>query len=120
MLSSHLARCPDCEAYEADVTAFTYALRDVPLETPARPVVVRAPRRFVTTRLQVGAAAAVAVAVLVGAGQLMKDKPLGIQPAFGPTRTQIKYPTRQQLEREQAILERAHVGRPVQILGQVL
>ena len=120
MLSSHLERCADCQAYETDVTGFTRALRAAPLETLARPVAVQPRRRFVATRLQVGAAAAVAVAVLLGAGELLKDKPLEIQPAFGPTRTQVKYPTQSQLDREQAILARAQVGRPVQIQGQAL
>ena len=121
MLSSHLERCADCRAYETDVTTFTRAMREAPLEAPARPVVVRPRRRFVATRIQVGAAAAAAVAALFGAGELLKGKPLEIQPTFGPTaRTQIKFPTRQQQEREQAILARAQVGRPVQLQDHVL
>ena len=34
--------------------------------------------------------------------------------------TQIKFPTQRQDQREQAILERAQVGHPVQLRGRVL
>jgi len=121
MLSSHLERCADCREYEQDVTAFTQALRAEPLASLSRRVVVQRQRRLVTTRLQVGAAAAVAVAALIGAGELMKSKAIEIQPAFVPTgRSQPKMPSQNELEREQAMLERAQVGRPVQIRGRVI
>lgn len=121
MLASHLARCADCRVYEAEVSGLTRALREAPLEPLWRPVVVHARRRPVITRVQVGAAAAVALVALVGAGELMRNKPLAIQPTFIPeSRTQVKYPSARQLDREQAMLERAQVGRPVQIQGAAL
>jgi anti-sigma factor RsiW len=121
MLSSHLARCVDCSTYEVDVTAFTHALRETPLEPLSRPVVVSPRRRIVMTRVQVGAAAAVAVAALFGAGELLRGKQLEIRPVFVPAgKTQVNWPTRQEMEREQALLERARPGNPVQLQGRVL
>jgi predicted anti-sigma-YlaC factor YlaD len=122
MLSSHLTRCADCRVYEADVTGFTQRVRETPLEPLSRPVVVsRSRRRISISRLQVGAAAALAVAALLGTGELLKGKQLEIQQIYVPSgKTQIKYPTRQQVEREQAILERARPGNPVQLEGHVL
>jgi predicted anti-sigma-YlaC factor YlaD len=121
MLASHLERCADCRAYEGDVTRFTRALRLAPLEPLSRPVVVQPRRRLITTRLQVGAAAAVAVAALIGAGELLKNEPVDVQPSFVPTGGgQVQLPSPQQLRREQAILERAQIGRPVQLRGRVL
>jgi len=120
MLSSHLERCSDCQTYEADVTAFTGALREAPLEPMGRPIVIQRRRRLVTTRVQVGAAAAVAVASLIGAGELLKSKQLELQPTFGQTKTQVRYPTQLQLDHEQAILARAQVGRPIQLEDHAL
>ena len=121
MLASHFERCPECKAYEASMTVLTQALREAPFELLSRPVVIRPRRRFVTTSVQVGAAAAVAVTALLGAGGLLRGKSLEIQPAFGPpVNTQVKLPSQQQLEREQAELELAHGGWPVLSQGQVL
>jgi len=121
MLASHLSRCTDCRAYEADVTAFTHALREIPFEPLSKPVVVSPRRRFVMNRLQVGAAAALAVAALFGTGELLRGKQLEIRPVFVPaSKTEVKYPTQQQSQREQAILDRARPGNPVQLQGHVL
>ena len=64
MMESHLARCPECHAYERDAAALTRLLREAPLERPLYPPVVRRPRRVSVARMQVGVAAALAVAVL--------------------------------------------------------
>jgi len=121
MLASHLARCADCHAYEQDVTGLTRALRAAPLEPLSRPILVPSRRRLITTRIQVGAAAAVAVAALIGAGEFLKNEPVNVQPNFAPSgETQIQLPSPQQLRREQAILERAHIGRPVQLRGRAI
>ena len=67
LLEAHLERCPDCNAYAANVTGLTRALRALPLEQPS--VSFEAPRR---TRARtvglraVSAAAAVAVVGLSG------------------------------------------------------
>jgi len=84
-----------------------------------RPVVVRRPRRAIGARVQVGAAAAVVVAMLAAASQLVGNE--SFEPAFAPAaRTGVKIPSKQQLDREQAILDRARAGEPVQLQGEVL
>lgn len=121
MIGSHLERCASCRAYEAEVSGFTAALREMPLEPLARPVVIHRSRRFAGSRLQIAAAAAVAVAALIGAGEALRGQQLDIEPRFVPDRApQITYMTRLQVEREQAILARARPGHPVQLQGQVL
>jgi len=71
MLNAHLARCEDCRAYAEDVIGFTNLLRAAPLEPLERPIVVqRARRRSTLGRLQLGLAAAVAIAVLGSVLQL--------------------------------------------------
>jgi len=64
MVASHLARCPECHAYERDTAVLTRLLREAPLESSRYPVVVRRPQRVSVAHLQVGVAAAVAVVVL--------------------------------------------------------
>jgi predicted anti-sigma-YlaC factor YlaD len=121
MIASHTQSCAACGAYEADVRAFTSALREAPLEPMARPVVIHRRRRHVGARLQVAAAAAVAVAAFVGASQAFRGQQLDLDATFVPQGTpQINYQTRIQVEREQAILARARAGHPVQLQGSVL
>ena len=64
MVESHLARCPECCSYERGAAMLTRLLREAPLQPLTYPVVVRRPRRVSVARMQVGVAAAVAVAVL--------------------------------------------------------
>lgn len=121
MVASHLERCASCRAYELEVSGFTLALRELPLEPLARPVVIHRTRRFAGSRLQIAAAAAVAMAALIGAGEALRGQQLDIEPSFVPDKpVQINYMTRQQVEREQAILGRARPGHPVQLQGEVL
>ena len=123
MIASHLERCTACEAYADEVSAFTRVLREAPLEPMARKVVIHRRRRHVGARVQVAAVAAVAVAALVGASEALRGHQLNIEsPAFVPGGIgQINtYMTRQQVEREQAILARAKPGHPVQLKGEAL
>jgi predicted anti-sigma-YlaC factor YlaD len=123
MIASHLERCTACEAYAAEVRGFTQALRVAPLEPMARPVVIHRRRRHVGARVQVAAAAAVAIAALVGAGEAMRGQQLDVEPPnFVPEGAAhiSNYMTRQQVEREQAILSRARAGHPVQLFGEAL
>jgi anti-sigma factor RsiW len=121
MVASHIERCPACREFEVEVSGFTHALREAPLEPMARPVTIVPRRRYVGTRVQVAAAAAVAVAALVGASAALRGQQLNIQHSFVPDgAARIKYETRQQVEREQAMLARARPGHPVQILGEAL
>jgi anti-sigma factor RsiW len=95
MLESHVARCEECAAYEADVVSLTAWLREAPLEPLERPIVLRRPgRRVSVAGVQVGVAAALAVAVLGVVAQL---GPGQTEPAIAsPT----KYATYEQLSRE--------------------
>jgi predicted anti-sigma-YlaC factor YlaD len=72
MVARHLERCAECGAFRDELTAFTAALREAPLETPERPILLPPLRRarFEAVRdaaLRVGAAAA-GVALIVGLG----------------------------------------------------
>lgn len=89
-LDAHLIRCPDCRAYAADVVAFTTELRAAPLEQLGCAVVVHRPRRSSFARLQVGVAAAVAIAVLGYALQL--DFP-GVERSSTVVQTPTRFPT---------------------------
>jgi anti-sigma factor RsiW len=123
MIASHLERCTACEVYEAEVRSFTHALREAPLEPMARPVVIHRRRRQIGARVQVAAAAAVAIAALVGAGEALRGQQLDVEsPNFVPEGAAhiSNYMTRQQVEREQAILSRARAGHPVQLFGEAL
>ena len=95
MVESHVARCAECAAYEADVVAVTSALREAPLEPLERPIVLRRPARRVSlARMQIGVAAGIAVAVL------------GVVANLGPSRSEpalaspTKYASYEQLSRE--------------------
>lgn len=94
MLSSHLERCADCRAYEADVVRITDDIRSAPLERMQRPIVVRLPRRISALRLQAGVAAALAIAVLGAVTQISAPES---EPSFASPE---RFPTSSQLTRE--------------------
>jgi anti-sigma factor RsiW len=75
MVAAHLARCPDCQEFKADVLGFTYELRAAPLEPLDHPIAVHRPRRVSFPRMQVGIAAAVAVVAIGGLAQIAGSKP---------------------------------------------
>ena len=121
MIASHVERCSSCQAFELEVGGFTAALRATPLEVMAKPVTIQRPRRQAGVRIQMAAAAAVAVALLVGASQALRSQPIEIQHNFVPkTPAKMNYMTRKDIEREQAMLARARPGHPVQLLGEAL
>ncbi len=96
MISSHLARCADCASFEEDARAITAALRTAPLEQLEHPVVVQRPRRALLPRVQIGVAAALAVAILGALTQVVapeKDQTFAA-PQY--------YATSEQLSREVA------------------
>ena len=64
MLTAHLERCAACTTYADDVRDLTERMRSAPLHTMRRPVVVRRQRSIMTTRLQIGVAAALALTAL--------------------------------------------------------
>jgi predicted anti-sigma-YlaC factor YlaD len=119
MLSAHLERCGACATYADDVRDLIERIRSAPPHSMRRPVVVRRRRHLSTTRLQVGVAAAFALAALG----------LGTQLAAAPTRegTLARYdgepnlsPPTSVLEREQAILRVVKAGRGLPPAGSVL
>lgn len=104
MFESHLSRCAECQGYAADVRAFTEALRVTPLEPLERPIVVARRRRNLMAHLQIGAAAAVAVAALGMASQFAMSQSRDGSDT-GLVGAMTRYPTQAQLERELAMLE---------------
>ena len=101
MLEAHVGRCAECAAYQADVVSLTTTLREAPLEPLERPVVLRrGGRRVSFARMQIGAAAALAVAVL---GLVAQIGPTSGEPAIAsPT----KFATNEQLAREVSLIIR--------------
>ena len=106
MVERHLHRCGDCRAFRDDVTAFSLALREAPLERLEHPVVVgRLRRRALGFRIQTAAAAA---AALVALGIGVELSATGEQPLPGriPSEgTQVRFPSDRLLQQELALLE---------------
>jgi predicted anti-sigma-YlaC factor YlaD len=107
MVAAHVERCAECRAYQDEVSVFTTALRAAPLERMESPVVLRRPRRGIAARLQVSAAAAVALVALGVAGQIASEP---LSPGAFPSGGVIKYPSQREIERELAILEIVNSG----------
>jgi anti-sigma factor RsiW len=119
MLATHLDRCARCAVYAADVRDFTERIRSAPYALMQRPVVVRRRGHFTTVRLQVGVAAAFALAALGLGTQLATSDTQGGslarfegQPALSPPRSVY--------EQEQAILRVVKAGRTLPPRGSVL
>ena len=120
MLSSHLERCAQCAEYAADVRDVTERIRSAPLQAMGRPVVVRRRRTLTTARLQVGVAAAFALAAL-GLGTQLATLPDSQHRSL--TRFEGRpnlSPPRSVLEQEQAILRVVRAGRPLPPPGSVI
>jgi anti-sigma factor RsiW len=106
MLRVHLERCAGCRAYWERVGAVVRLLRAASLEPPQRaPVVTRRLPGF-AMRLQAASAAVLAFAV-VGLGSQL----VALSPAGSEAGDQVfRYPTRYQLDEEQAQLAVAVAG----------
>ena len=123
MIASHLDRCDPCSNYEAGLTAFTAVLRSTPLEAPTRKITVHAPRRSISLRARIEVAAAAAAVVVVGlfaAAHFSESDSLDLNPAFLPAKIQVRYETPKQIQIEQALLDRAEPGNPVDLGGLVM
>ena len=119
MLAAHLERCADCRSYMEDVNAFTAALREAPLESLERPLVLRRARRPSIARLQIGVAAGLAVAILGAASQFAVSETQS--PSLSRFEdTQNLSPPGAVLEREQAILQVVRPGMTLPPPGSVL
>jgi anti-sigma factor RsiW len=119
MLATHLERCARCATYAADVRDVTQRMRNAPRAFMQRPVVVRRSRSLTTARLQVGMAAAFALAALGLGTQLAASSE--------PQSTLSRYegrpalnPPRSVLDREQAILRVVRAGRTLPPRGSVI
>lgn len=119
MLAAHLERCARCAVYAEDIRDFTERIRSAPPALLRRPVVVRRQRPLTTVRLQIGVAAAFALAAL-GLGTQLAVAPeqsgtlarFDGKPALNPSRIV--------LEQEQAILRVVKPGRPLPPRGSVI
>jgi predicted anti-sigma-YlaC factor YlaD len=70
LLHGHLVGCDSCMAFKHDAAAFAGALRDAPLESMSRPVVVSRRRRLALRPLRVQGVAALAVLMIASGGLL--------------------------------------------------
>jgi anti-sigma factor RsiW len=118
MLGTHLERCPRCAAYAADVRDATERIRNAPRAIMQRPVVVRRRQPLTTVRLQVGVAAAFALAALGLGTQLASTEPQGSLARFEGQQT--LNPPRRVFEQEQAILRVVRAGRTLPPRGSVI
>jgi len=120
MLGTHLERCSACATYADDVRDLTERIRSAPLQALRRPVIVRRTRHFATTRLQIGVAAAFALAAL-GLGLKMSGTAQSQQRSFARYEGRPNLsPPRAVFEQEQAILRVVKVGRVLPPPGSVL
>jgi anti-sigma factor RsiW len=120
MLTAHLERCAACATYADDVRDLTERIRTAPLHTMRRPVVVRRQRFITTTRLQIGVAAALALAAL-GLGTQLAATAESQQGSFARFEGQPNLsPPSRVLEQEQAILRVVKAGRGLPPPGSVL
>ena len=119
MLGAHLERCPRCAAYAAEVRDVTERIRNAPRAHMQRPVVVVRRRRPLTTvRLQVGVAAAFALAALgLGTQLASSTEPQSSLARFEGQQT--LNPPRSVFEQEQAILRVIRAGRTLPPRGSV-
>ena len=120
MLGTHLERCARCAAYAADVRDVTERIRNAPYAVMERPIVVRRRRAVTTMRLQVGVAAAFALAALGLGTQLAvsAESQSGSLSRF-EGRPDLN-PPRSVLEQEQAILRVVKPGRTLPPRGSVI
>jgi anti-sigma factor RsiW len=118
MLGTHPERCPRCAAYAADVRDATERIRNAPRAIMQRPVVVRRRQPLTTVRLQVGVAAAFALAALGLGTQLASTEPQGSLARFEGQ--QKLNPPRRVFEQEQAILRVVRAGRTLPPRGSVI
>ncbi len=120
MLSSHLERCAWCAAFAADVRDITGRIRREPLVVSERPVVVHRRRVVTTARLQVGVAAAFALAAL-GLGTQLATPPASHNSSLArfDGRPNLS-PSRAVFEQEQALLRVVRAGLPLPPPGSVI
>lgn len=122
LVDRHLAGCPECAAFGAELEGFTSALRAAPLEPLAHPIAIPERRRRVAHTLRPAQAAVAALAVVaVGVGTLSSSFRAPSQSgrdraATAPNQRELRNALRfRQLEQgEELVLQRqAQISRPV-------
>ena len=109
MVVRHLRRCAGCQAFQINVAAFTQALREAPAETMEVPVVVAGRPRRIVARLQVGVAAALAIAALGVTSQVIGDE--SQSSTLSSLRgEQLRFQSERQLAQELALLQIVQPG----------
>jgi anti-sigma factor RsiW len=85
-LDAHLARCPSCRAFGAELGAVARLIRTTPLEEPSFPIAIPGRNRATRRAFQVAAAAAVVLVAGIGSLDLAnRGAQHSVTPAF-PTR----------------------------------
>jgi hypothetical protein len=109
MLELHVAQCRQCAEFRASVTSFTEALRAAPLEALEAPIVVERRRVVNMSRIQVGVAAAFALAALgLGAG-LQSDPSSSTSLEVGAI---TRFPSDTEVRSEATLLRLVRYGNP--------
>src|SRR5438105_15623602 len=75
MLDAHLARCPECRAFEAEAAVTTRMLRATPLEQLERPLSLPHGRRLALSMRRLSPMAASAAAIALGAAAILNLPP---------------------------------------------
>jgi anti-sigma factor RsiW len=120
MLATHVDRCAACATYAAEVRDLTARIRSAPLHNMRRPVVVARHRSIATTSIQIGVAAAFALAALgLGTELAVSSGPQQNSLARYEGQPNLS-PPRSVYEQEQAILRVVKVGRGLPPPGSVL
>jgi anti-sigma factor RsiW len=114
MLAAHTRSCAACAGYVEGVTRFTYAMREAKLESPERPVVIVPGRavlsRLRASRMQVGVAAAMAVAALGIGSRIALEPSSSASPLV--TAAVTRFPTDTETSNEMTLLRLARDGDP--------
>jgi anti-sigma factor RsiW len=118
LLDGHLARCPACRAFQADVSSLAAALRQAPLERRGQPYVLRRPRRPLAAPLRAGMAAAVVAVAAFGVADQLAPRP-SPSPQLPALPTALRFPSEAQLEQEQALLDLVRRGKQLPAGGRV-
>lgn len=128
LVDRHVAGCPECFAFGAEVRAFTHALRAAPAERLTHPVGIPERRRRVVAFRPAQAAAAALAVVAVGAGALSSSlrpeerraqRPAAALPQQLEVRNALRF--RQLAQGEEIVLARhAQIASPVGTHGKQL
>ena len=120
-LSRHLTACGSCRTYAADVGSFSRVLRTAPVEELDFPIAIPRRRHVVAARIQIGAAAAAALAMValgalhggLGSRALTSSTGLGGTQAARPAYLDSAVYEQRLIKAALAAHSRAHTGSAV-------